>query len=134
MERVVIPQIRTGVDIIEIERIARAYQRRPQIFMKRFFTAKEQKQLALRQHVVQHLAVRFAAKEAVFKLLGLGLGRLAWTEVEVLSLSSGEPSVCLHGKAALRATELSLQPISLSMSHSRKYAVAQAVAFFLTNS
>ena len=119
--------LRCGVDIIEIERVARAYRRRPVHFMRRFFTEQEQAQLAVRNHTGKHLAARFAGKEAVFKLLGLGLGALAWTDVEIISLPGGQPSVILHNKARSRAEELGIGEISISLSHSRDYAVAQVV-------
>ncbi|EEG78995.1 holo-ACP synthase [Dethiobacter alkaliphilus] len=124
--------MRCGVDIIEISRIARAYRRRPQLFMKRFFTAEEQAQLAGRKHVEKHLAARFAGKEAVAKLLGTGIGSIGWREVEILTLAGGQPVVNLHGRAASRAKELCLGQISISLSHAREYAVAQAVAAILT--
>lgn len=124
--------VRTGVDIIEIERVARAYRRRPQLFLRRFFTSQEQAQLAARDYGARHLAARFAAKEAVFKLLGCGLGSIAWTEVEIISLPTGQPTVCLHGRAKLRAAKLAVHTVALSLSHSRNYAVAQAVALSMT--
>ena len=120
--------VRTGVDIIEVERVARAYRRRPQLFLRRIFTVREQEQLAARAYKARHLAARFAAKEAVFKLLGCGIGSLAWTEEEIISLPSGQPLVYLHGRAKQQAAKLSLHSIALSVSHSRSYAVAQAVA------
>ena len=86
----------------------------------------------------RHLAARWAAKEAVAKLLGIGLrglggvGRpgeaLAWTEIEVLSDAQGRPALTLHGRAAERARELQLGPIALSLSHTREHAIASAVA------
>ena len=125
-------QIRTGVDIIEIDRIARVYLKRPQHFLNRIFTRQEQQLLAGRRYVEQHLAGRFAAKEAVLKLLGLGIGRLSWKEVEILALASGEPVVLLHKRAAARAAALAITSIAVSLSHSRNYAVAQAVALSMT--
>jgi holo-[acyl-carrier protein] synthase len=95
--------------------------------MKRFFTEREQVHLKGRRHVEKHLAARFAGKEAVFKLLGLGLGQLAWTDVEILSGPGGEPSVLLHGFAQTRARELNISEIAISLSHSRDYATGMAV-------
>jgi len=84
------------------------------------------------------LAARWAAKEAVAKLLGVGLrglggaGRpddaLAWTEIEVLSDAQGRPALTLHGRAAARARTLGLGMIALSLSHTREHAIACAVA------
>ncbi|MDW7650734.1 MAG: holo-ACP synthase [Bacillota bacterium] len=119
--------LRCGVDIIEIERISRVYRKRPRLFFRRFFTEREQTYLAGRKHVEKHLAARFAGKEAVFKLLGLGLGQLAWTDVEIVSLPGGEPSVILHGRALERARELDIRQIAISLSHSRDYATGMAV-------
>lgn len=117
-----------GVDILEIERVRRAYLRRPQAFLRRFFTPNEQEWLLLRPLLAKHLAVRVAAKEAVFKLLGAGLGTLAWTDVEIVTLPGGQPEVCLHGRAAIKALNLGITEIAISLSHSRNFAVAQAVA------
>lgn len=127
-------QVRCGIDIIEIDRVARAYQKRPAAFLERFFTAAERRHLQTKVHLPQHLAARFAAKEAVFKLLGCGLGNLSWQDVEIRSLSSGEPQVFLYNAAKKRASELALGTISLSMSHSRCYATAFAVAILLQKS
>ncbi|NLZ93840.1 MAG: holo-ACP synthase [Firmicutes bacterium] len=124
--------MRTGIDIIEIDRIARVYQRRPRQFLNRVFTRQEQQLLIGRKYVEKHLAARFAAKEAVLKLLGLGIGPLSWKEVEILALPSGEPLVKLHKRAAAQAKVLALTSIALSLSHSRNYAVAQAVALSIT--
>lgn len=119
--------LRTGVDIIEIQRVARAYHRRPRLFIKRFFSERESRQLVGWKHVEKHLAARFAAKEAVFKVLGTGLGEVSWPDVEILSRENGEPFVQLHGTAALRARKLGISEIVVSLSHCRDYAVAQAV-------
>jgi holo-[acyl-carrier protein] synthase len=120
--------IRCGVDIIEIERVGRAWRKRPDYFLRRVFTGEEQRTLQGRPHRVKHLAARFAAKEAVFKLLGAGIGELSWTDVEIFSRPSGEPWVRLSGRAAERAETLSIGDIAVSLSHSREFAVAQAVA------
>lgn len=120
--------MRCGVDIIEIARVSRAYHRHPRLFLKRIFTKREVSQLEGRPYAEKHLAARFAGKEAVFKALGAGLGSMPWTDVEILSLPNGEPSVLLRGKAALRAEELGLQEFVISLSHCREYAVAQVVA------
>jgi holo-[acyl-carrier protein] synthase len=121
-------KIRCGVDLVEIERVGRAYRRRPQALLRRLFSAEEQAELRVRSNRIRHLAVRFAAKEAVFKVLGLGIGSLAWTEVEILSLPTGEPFVRLSGRAREQAKGLGMEEIAVSLSHSKEYAVAQAVA------
>lgn len=120
--------LRCGIDLIEIGRVRRAYEKRPEAFLRRFFTSDELLSLQCRSHLAKHLAARVAAKEAVFKLLGAGLGKLSWKEVEILAQASGEPQVVLRGRAAALAREAGLGSIALSLSHCREYAVAQAVA------
>jgi holo-[acyl-carrier protein] synthase len=125
----------TGIDLIEIERIARAIQRWGDRFLDRVFTPAE---LARYRSRPASLAARWAAKEAVAKLLGVGLrglggaGRpedaLAWTEIEVLSDPQGRPALSLHGRAAERARILGFGPIALSLSHTREHAIASVVA------
>ena len=122
--------LRCGIDLVEIGRVRRAYEKRPQVFLGRFFTADELSYLQGRPHLAKHLAVRVAAKEAVFKLLGAGLGELSWKEVEILSQASGGPEVALYGRAEALARKAGLGRIALSLSHCREYAVAQAVAAF----
>jgi holo-[acyl-carrier protein] synthase len=125
----------TGIDLIEIERIARAVERWGDRFLERVFTPAE---LAIYGARPASLAARWSAKEAVAKLLGVGLrglggaGRpddaLAWTEIEVLSDPQGRPALVLYGGAAARARALGLGPIALSLSHTREHAIASAVA------
>lgn len=130
----------TGIDLIEIERIARAVERWGDRFLDRVFTPAE---LAIYRTRPASLAARWAAKEALAKLLGVGLrglggaGRpgdaLAWTEIEVLSDPQGRPALTLHGRAAERARALRLGPIALSIAHTREHAIASAVAFVTTD-
>src|SRR3954453_12465034 len=125
----------TGIDLIEIERIARAIERWGDRFLDRVYTPAE---LAIYRARPASLAARWAAKEAVAKLLGVGLrglggtgessDALAWIEIEVLSDPQGRPALRLHGRAANRARELRLGPIALSLSHTREHAIAHAVA------
>jgi holo-[acyl-carrier protein] synthase len=125
----------TGIDLIEIERIARAVQRWGDRFLDRVFTPAE---LAIYHSRPASLAARWAAKEAVAKLLGVGLrglggasrpdDALAWTEIEVLSDRQGRPALALYGRAAERARMLGLGPIALSLSHTREHAIASVVA------
>lgn len=121
-------RIRSGVDLVETARIERVFRRRPEAFLRRLFTDREREQLELRGIKPRHLAARFAAKEAVFKLLGAGLGSIAFSEVEVLALPSGEPQVVLHGGAKSLASALGIGQISLSLSHDGGLALAVALA------
>ena len=114
----------TGVDIIEIPRIARVLQEYGQRFLHRIYTPGEIEYCRGRP---PNLAGRFAAKEAAMKALGTGVRGVAWKDIEVVRAPSGAPSIRLHGRAQARAQRLGVREISLSMSHSREYAVAFVV-------
>jgi holo-[acyl-carrier protein] synthase len=117
--------LRTGIDLIEIARFAEAAARHGQRLLQRVFTPTE---LADCKDNMASLAARFAAKEAVSKALGTGIGPVAWREIEVLRGPAREPLLCLHGAAAQKAAELGLVTWSVSLSHSGGVAVAMAVA------
>ena len=115
----------TGVDIIEIERIARAVARWNGRFLTHVYTEAE---LVLCRGRVPELAARFAGKEAISKALGTGLSGVSWREMEVLADMRGKPLVSLYGRAAERAALLGLTEFAISLSHSRDLAVAMVVA------
>lgn len=120
--------LRTGVDIIEIERIRWAVDRFGPRFLTRVFTARE---LAQSRRRVESLAGRFAGKEAVAKALGSGIWRegITWTDIEIgRNVGSGAPELHLAGAAARRSDALGLCEWSLSISHDRGLALAFAVA------
>ena len=114
----------TGVDIIEIPRIQGVLDRYGQRFQQRIFTPGE---LAYCRGRAPNLAARFAAKEATMKALGTGVRGVSWKDIEVCRAPSGAPSILLHGRAEARAQRLGVHEISLSLSHSREYAVAFVV-------
>jgi holo-[acyl-carrier protein] synthase len=115
----------TGIDLIEITRLEQAIRRHGRRFVERIYTPQE---LAEVGNNPASLAGRFAAKEAVAKALGTGIGRVAWREIEILHGPNRKPVLHLHGAAARRADELGLHTWSISLSHTRDYAVASAVA------
>ena len=121
--------LRTGVDLIEIERVRRAIDRHGDRFLTRVFTAAEVAQSCGR---LESLAGKFAAKEAAAKALGTGVWRngISWLDFEVRKdpLSGAPPDLQLHQAAAERATRLGLDIWSLSISHDRTHAVALVVA------
>jgi len=121
--------LRTGIDLIEIERVRDLLERYGRRFLERVFTSQE---IAEVGENVASLAGRFAAKEAVSKALGTGIGAVAWREIEILRGPRREPLLHLHGGAARLAGELGLQEWSLSISHSQTDAVAMAVAISST--
>lgn len=119
--------LRTGIDLIEVERVAAALTRYGERFTRRVYTDGEIAYCAGR---VTSLAARFAAKEAVSKLLGVGIQHrdgVDWREIEVVSAANGFPTLALYGKAQARARELGLQEIALSFSHTREHAIAFVV-------
>jgi holo-[acyl-carrier protein] synthase len=111
-----------GVDLLEIERLERALERRPRL-AQRLFTEAELAYAGSRARPGQHLAARFCAKEAVAKALGLE----AWNfcDVEVVG-TGGPPEVRLHGAAAERARAMGVQ-VSISLTHTGRDAAAVAV-------
>ncbi|MDD5126803.1 MAG: holo-ACP synthase [Dehalococcoidales bacterium] len=111
----------TGIDIIEIPRIKEALLRWGERFLSRIYTEPE---LRLCRNKPNVLAVRFAGKEAVMKLLGTGVRGVCWRDIEILSHNTGKPFVRLSGGALKAANQLGLSDIAVSLSHSRDYAVA----------
>jgi holo-[acyl-carrier protein] synthase len=112
-----------GVDIIRIARIAETLSRFGDRFSERVLTPAEQAYVRNRP---QTLAGRWAAKEAVSKVLGLGVRGIGWRDIEVERLPTGAPSIRLHGRAARRAEQLEMGRIAVSISHEADYAVAVA--------
>lgn len=117
--------VAVGVDLIEVARIARVLQRHPERFLSRHFTPREQLECG---RDPASLATRWAAKEAASKALGTGIGPVGWRDMEVVSASSGAPSLVLHGRAARRAEDLGLQTWSVSLTHTADHAVAVVAA------
>ncbi len=114
-----------GIDIIETARIRGVLQRHSLRFLQRVYTDWER---AYCRENVLHLAGRWAAKEAVSKVLGLGVRGVGWREIEIRRTPLGQPTVTLHGRAEERRRSLGLgSPIAVSISHIRDLAVAVAV-------
>ena len=112
-----------GIDIIEIERIESALKRWEGHFLNRIYTEAE---LKICEGKISSLAARFAAKEAVMKVLGTGKG-VSWREIEILADDAGKPLVNLYGRAKNKAAELNLKEFSVSLSDTKQYAVAAAI-------
>jgi len=114
-----------GIDIIETVRIRNVLERHPRRFLDRVYT--EWEQMYCRTNIL-HLSGRWAAKEAVSKVLGLGVRGVGWREIEIRRTRAGQPTVTLHGRAEERRRAIGLQtPLSVSISHIRDLAVAVAV-------
>ncbi len=117
--------IATGIDLIEVCRIQEAIAKHGERFLKRIFTPQEIAEVGDR---VDSLAARFAAKEAVSKALGTGIGDVSWLEIEVLRGPNGQPELHLHGGARALADSLGLSRWSLTLSHTADLAIAMVVA------
>ena len=114
-----------GIDLIDIDRIAEVLGRFPERFVRRVLTDPERRYC---RGKVSRIAGRWAAKEAVSKVLGLGVRGVGWREIEVLPNYAGQPQVLLYRRAARRAEALGLSDVTVSISHERHVAVAVAVA------
>lgn len=118
-----------GVDIVEIARIARMLDDHPERFLERCFTESEREYgVGTRRHH-EHLAARFAAKEAAMKALGTGLDQgVSWTDIEVVRMSSGEPGLNVTGKAGELAGLKGVVRWWVSLSHTESHAIASVIA------
>ncbi len=117
-----------GTDLVETARLARAIARHGDHFLRRCFTDGE---IAYCQsHAAPELpfAARLAAKEAVSKAFGTGIGeKMNWTDLEICKLPSGQPTVALHGPARAHADSLKVVEVKISLTHTATYAAAYAV-------
>ncbi|HEX7491594.1 MAG TPA: holo-ACP synthase [Candidatus Limnocylindrales bacterium] len=112
-----------GIDIIRVQRIRDSLARFGDRFSNRVLTPKEQAYVRGRPET---MAGRWAAKEAVSKVLGLGVRGIGWRDIEIERLPTGQPAVRLHGRAERRAEQLGMGRVALSITHESDYAVAVA--------
>ncbi|MDO8484581.1 MAG: holo-ACP synthase [Candidatus Limnocylindrales bacterium] len=112
-----------GIDIIKVDRIRAALARFGPRFSRRVLTEAERRYVRDRPET---MAGRWAAKEAVSKVLGLGVRGIGWRDIEIERLPTGQPAVRLHGRAAARAEQLAMGRIAISITHESDYAVAIA--------
>jgi len=128
-ERQIAPlPLTVGVDLVEIARIERAIERWGERFLRRVYTPYE---IAHCRGRIPELAVRFAAKEAVSKALGVGIwwrGGISWLDAEVRADPLGKPEVFLYGRARTRAESLGVGVWAVSLSHTGEHAIAMVVA------
>ncbi len=111
--------IGTGVDITEVTRLRRAIEKWGKEFLNRVFTQEELENAKTRGSLYQHLAGRFAAKEAVFK--ALGDRELSWKDVQILNDSEGKPYCAILNGRSKKVN------VHISISHVKNYAVASAI-------
>jgi holo-[acyl-carrier protein] synthase len=118
-----------GVDVLEVKRMQRTIARYADQFLGHVFTDAERSEAPSGAGMASYYAGRWAAKEAVAKALGSGIGnRCGWTDIRVLRGPDGQPQVTLSGAAAATAAALGVSRIHLSISHERRLACASAVA------
>ena len=117
-----------GVDLVEIARFRNVIDRLKDRFILRIFTPEEQRFCNEHRDPVPHFAVRFAAKEALFKALGTGWAKgVTWLDVEVLRERQDAPTIVLHGEALKLSAAMSVQKVHLSLSHSDNWAIATVI-------
>jgi holo-[acyl-carrier protein] synthase len=117
-----------GIDVVENDRISDTIQRHGQRFLERVFQTDEIDYCRSMADPTPHFAARFAAKEAVSKAFGTGFAhQVGWRDIEIRRKASGEPFVILHGGAAELAKRLGISTILVSLSHTKSYAVANAL-------
>lgn len=117
-----------GIDVIEVERIEEAVEEFGERFLERIFVEAERSYCEGQQRPAIHYAARWAAKEAVSKAFGTGIGKdLGWHDVEIRRRTSGEPEVVLHGRAREFAESRGVVEIKVSLTHAKSYAAANAV-------
>jgi holo-[acyl-carrier protein] synthase len=118
-----------GIDLVDCPRIEAMIERHGERFIQRVFTAAEQAYAEANKNKIEKLAGRFAAKEAILKLVGTGWrGKIAWTDIEIINNSSGQPEVTLGGEVEKIADKLGIKHISISITHTANFAIASAVA------
>lgn len=120
--------IGTGVDIVEIGRIKKAAGKWKDKFLNRVFTPNELKYAHSKKFLYQHLAARFAAKEAILKAFGdSSINNMEWKEIEIVNNKDGKPIAHLAGEAKQAMLRRRVSGIIISLSHTKNYAVANAI-------
>lgn len=120
--------IGSGIDIIEVPRLARMRERHGERALRRIFSEAELAYCLGLARPDPSLAARFAAKEALYKALGTGIGSGgAWVEAEVVRSENGRPTMRLHGMAARSAAAMQVRAIHLSLSHTAEFAIASVI-------
>lgn len=118
-----------GIDVVDVERIASSMAEFGERFAARIFTAGERAYCDAQKRPELHYAARFAAKEAVAKAFGTGIGKeLGWLDMEIIRRESGEPALVLSGGGKAFADARGIVEVKISLTHARHYAAANAVA------
>ena len=117
-----------GTDIVEVDRIRKFCDKFEDKFLNRILLPTEQVYCLNYTDSAPYIAVRFAAKEAIAKAFGIGIGKkLGWHDIEIIREETGKPNVRLHGKAKFLMGKMGSEKIQISLSHTDKYATATAI-------
>ncbi|HWL94675.1 MAG TPA: holo-ACP synthase [Phycisphaerae bacterium] len=117
-----------GIDLVENERIERVWKEHPDRFLSRILTPLERAYCEKHKNPVPHIAGRFAAKEAILKMIGTGWrGQIAWTDIEIENDDSGQPRVTLTGHTLSVARRLGISRVMLSITHTDRFAAGSAI-------
>lgn len=118
----------TGIDLVEVPRVAATIARFGERFLRRVFTEAEIGYCRPKPNAAERFAARFAAKEAALKAIGTGWRQgVAWKEVEVAREPGGRPTIHFHGRAAEHAARLGMKRAALSLTHTAEHAMAQVI-------
>ncbi len=118
-----------GIDLVDFPRIEEMVKEHDKRFLDRVFTSAEQAYADSNKNRIEKLAGRFAAKEAVLKLVGTGWrGKIAWTDIEIINNPAGQPLVTVSGEVKKLVDKLGIKQISVSITHTANFAIASAVA------
>jgi holo-[acyl-carrier protein] synthase len=118
-----------GIDLVDFPRIEEMVKEHDKRFLDRVFTSAEQAYADANKNRIEKLAGRFAAKEAILKLLGTGWrGKIAWTDIEIINNPAGQPLVTVSGEVKKLVDKLGIKQISVSITHTANFAIASAVA------
>lgn len=118
-----------GIDLVDFPRIEKMIERHGERFLDRIFTPAEQAYARAHKNSAETYAGRFAAKEAILKLVGTGWrGKIAWTDIEVTNNPAGQPEVTLSGDVKEIAERMKIKHVSISITHTASFAIASAVA------
>jgi len=118
-----------GIDLVQCERIERMVERHGERFLERVFTETERSYASRNKNKIECLAGRFAAKEAVLKVMGTGWrGKISWQDIEVINDAAGKPLVHLTGELRKISERLGIYDVSVSVTHTGNFAIASAVA------
>lgn len=122
-------KLRTGVDIVNNMRIKSIMDRYEDRFLNKLFTPKEIEYILYRNKDFKTISGMFAAKEAISKIIGTGIGKLSWKDIEILRDISGRPYVNISENLRLLMEDLNLKEIDLSISHEEEFSIAFAIGY-----